>query len=411
MGQARVGSPVAGADATFDHRTDAAMRADQFPEWDRLRGACPTFVNTVTAPRPVWYVTRYEDVREAFGRPETFSSRSVESFESAEMAAAKQPWIPVEIDPPLHSVYRAVVADYFTPRSVAALEPRVRALAGELVDTLRERDGCEFIADFGKLFSTTIFMEIMGLPVEDAPQLLGWIATLMHTRPEDDPDYMIRRGVRAEVFNYLGALFARRREEPREDMVTHMAQVEITDPDGVTRRLTDQELMSFGFQLYMAGLDTVAGALGYTFRYLAEHPDVRRSLSDGSASGRDVAEELLRTHSIVNTGRVVTEDTAFAGCPMKAGDRVVLATAAANRDPAEFGEAAEVVIGRRPNRHIAFGAGPHRCLGSHLARLELGVALEEWHRRIPEYRIPAGAELVDRVGSVSGLTALPLEWD
>jgi cytochrome P450 len=238
--------------------------------------------------------------------------------------------------------------------------------------------------------------------------MLDWIETLMHTTPAEDPDYKIRYGVRAEIFGFLGNLLDQRRREPKGDILTAIVTTAL--PSG--RLMSDQEALSMTFLLYMAGLDTVASALAYIFRYLAERPEVRRQLINEDVTARDVAEELLRTHSVINTGRVVMKDVEFAGCPMQEGDRVVLSTAAANRDPAEFGDdAADIHIGRRPNRHIAFGAGPHRCLGSHLARAELEIVIEEWHKRIPHYRIPPEEVVQDRPASVSGLVSLPLEWD
>src|SRR5690606_29609064 len=176
------------------------------------------------------------------------------------------------------------------------------------------------------------------------------------------------------------------------------------------RPLTGEESLAMAFQLYMAGLDTVANALGYTFRHLATHPGHRAAVAAGEVAARDVTEEMLRAYSVVNTSRVVTTDVEIGGCAVKAGDRVVLAAAAADRGVREFDNAAGGAFGRNPNRHSAVGAGKHRCLGSQLARVELEIVIEEWHKRIPDYRIPAGAVADDHVGSVSGLVALPLEW-
>ncbi|WP_280503242.1 cytochrome P450 [Nocardia farcinica] len=398
--------PAAPFETTFDHRTDTDMRADQFARWDELRDGCPVRVNRTAAPRPVWYLLDYADVREAFQDWQTFSSRSVEAFESAEMAAAKKPWIPVEVDPPLHAEYRTLVAPFFAPKVAQDLAPDIRRQCGELIDAFSGRGGIDFVAEFAKDLPTRVFLTLMGMPLEDAPQLLAWVGTLMHTRPEDDPDYAIRTGVRRKIMRYLTGQLDCRRREPKDDLLTTLVSAPL--PSG--RPLTGEESLAMAFQLYMAGLDTVANALGYTFRHLATHPGHRAAVAAGEVAARDVTEEMLRAYSVVNTSRVVTTDVEIGGCPVKAGDRVVLATAAANRDPLEFDNAAEVVFGRKPNRHIAFGAGKHRCLGSHLARVELEIVIEEWHKRIPDYRIPEGAVVDDHVGSVSGLVALPLEW-
>jgi cytochrome P450 len=392
----------------YDYRVDGQLAKDQGSRWDELRNECPVRLNATATSRRVWLLMGYEDVRSAFQDWETFSSRSLEAWESDEMAANKKPWIPVEIDPPLHTEYRNVVSPFFTPRAVTDLKAGIRKQCAALIEELVSRGRVEFIADVGKVFPTRVFMNIMGLPVEKSDQMLAWIDTLMHTSAADDPDYTIRYGVRAEIFGFLGGLLERRRHQPKDDILTAIVTTKL--PSG--RLLTDEETLSMTFLLYMAGLDTVAAALAYTFRYLAERPDVRRKLICGDVSAREVAEELLRTHSIINTGRVVMNDVEFAGCPMRQGDRVILSTASANRDPGEFGEdAAEIRIGRRPNRHIGFGAGAHRCLGSHLARAELEIIIEEWHKRIPDYRIPPAETVVDLPGSVSALASLPLEWD
>lgn len=394
--------------SSYDFRVDPQLAEDQGPRWDELRNECPVRLNDTATSRRVWLLMGYEDVRAAFQDAETFSSSSVEAWESEEMAANKKPWIPVEIDPPMHTDYRNLVAPFFTPRAVKDMTAGVREQCAALVDELAGRGKVEFVGEVGKVFPTRVFMHIMGLPVEKSDQMLAWIETLMHTSPAEDPDYKIRHAVRADIFGFLGGLLNARREEPKDDILTTIVTTKL--PDG--RVLSDQEALSLTFLLYMAGLDTVAAAMAYVFRYLAKNPQVREQLIGGQVAAREVAEEILRTHSVINTGRVVMKDAEFAGCPMQQGDRIVLSTAAANRDPAEFGDdAADIRIGRRPNRHIAFGAGPHRCLGSHLARTELEIIIEEWHKRIPDYRIPPTATVHDRAASVSGLESLPLEWD
>ncbi len=392
----------------YDYRVDEELAKDQGRRWDELRNECPVRLNDTATPRRIWLLMGYEDVRSAFQDWETFSSSSIEVWETDEMIAVKNPWIPTEIDPPLHTEYRSLIADYFVPRAVNDRAQDVRKFCAELVAELAPRGHAEFVRDFGKVYPTRIFMHLMGLPVEKSEQMLEWVDTLMHTNPADDPDYKIRHGVRAEIFGFLGDLLEQRRREPKDDILTTIVTEKL--PSG--RLMSQQEALSMTFLLYMGGLDTVAASLSYIFRYLADHPEVRHQVISGDVSARDVAEELLRTNSIVNSGRVVTKDVEFAGCPMKAGDRVILGTAAANRDPSEFGaDAADIEIGRRPNRHIAFGAGVHRCLGSHLARLELSVAIEEWHKLIPDYHIPASAVVEDHPGSICTLKSLPLEWD
>lgn len=397
MSSNRVSPPILSG---FDHADDEALLADPFGAWDRLREQYRAFGSDKHPARTVWFLLERDDIHRALQDPVLFSSRSVIPFTDEDHR-----WIPEELDPPEHTKYRQLLNPLFSPGRVASLEPDIRAFCIQLIEAIAPKGRCDLLADFARLFPTTIFMRLMGLPVEEADQLLRWASELMHTRPADDPDGAIRGAAMMSIATYLGGLIAARRTDPRDDIVTHLVTARIDD-----RPLTDEELLETCFLLYMAGLDTVAGMLTYTFKHLAEHPEHQELVRSDPASIEGVVEECLRMYAIVTTSRVVTRDVEFAGCPMKAGDRIVTPTASANRDPAEFPDADRFIPDRSPNRHIAFGAGPHRCVGSHLARLELRVALEEWHRRIPQYRIPDGAEIRQHVGGVAGMDALPLEW-
>jgi cytochrome P450 len=177
------------------------------------------------------------------------------------------------------------------------------------------------------------------------------------------------------------------------------------------RRLDHDELLDYAFMLFIAGLDTVTAMLSFTFQCLAERPDLQRRLVEEPGLVPQAVEELLRSHAIVNTARIVTEDVTFAGVEMVAGDKVLLATALASRDEEEFLAATDIVLDRDANRHLAFGAGPHRCIGSHLARLEVRIAIEELLRRIPSFRLAPGESIVAHGGGVLGIDRLPIEWD
>ncbi len=387
--------------AGFDHGSDEKLLVRHFDEWDRLRQQVGAFGSDKHPSRTVWFLLRHDDVHLALQDPQLFSSRSVIPFSDEDHR-----WIPEELDPPEHTKYRQLLNPLFSPGRVAALESEIRTFCVELIEGIAPKGSCDLLTDFARLFPTTIFMQLMGLPVEEADQFLSWVHALMHTNAAADPDGAIRSAALMAIMGYLGELIAARQAEPRNDIVSHLVTSSV---DG--RPLSSDELLETCFLLYMAGLDTVAGMLTYTFRHLAEHPDHQRLARDRPEAIPDLIEECLRRYSIVTTSRVVTRDVDFAGCPMKAGDRIVTPTAAANRDPDAFDRADEFIPDRRPNRHLAFGAGPHRCVGSHLARLELRVALEEWHRRIPAYRIADGAQITQHVGGVAGVDSLPLVWD
>ena len=386
----------------FNHEIDPNLVREYPALWDTLRHQSRVFRSDVTGWN-IWYLLGFDEMREAFQRSDLFSSRVVSPFVEEKQ---QMPWIPLTLDPPQHQKYRRLLNPWFSESTAREIMPKVRERCIELIESFRKAGRCDLVADFARLYPTTIFMKVMGLPVEESGKFLGWIDEMMHTSDPADPDRSIRSRAQQAIARYLTALISARRNDPRDDLVSYLTRATIDD-----RPLTDMELLAISFLLYMAGLDTVAGMLTYIFRHLAEHPDHRRTLRERPESIPEAIEEFLRYYAIVTTSRFVTRDVEFAGCPMRAGDRVVLPTAASNRDPQQLADAGEFILDRTENRHLSFGAGPHRCLGSHLARVELAVAIEEWHRRIPEYRIEPDAKITQHIRGVAGLDTLPLIWE
>ena len=382
---------------------DPGLVADPFGTMDGLRSQYRAFYTTAP-PQPGWVLLQYEDIHAAFQHYEMFSSKGCLDPANGEPRVFP-PLVPEELDPPEHTPYRQLLTPLFTPGKVAAMEPSIREHCVSLIDALQARGECDIVADFARRFPTIIFMRLMGLPVEDADTFLDWADELMHGNSENDPDMSKRMATAMQVFSYLGTLLEERQAAPRADIVSYLLAAKI---DG--RPLEQIELLQISFLLYMAGLDTVAGSLGYMFWHLAAHPLDRKRIIEDPAVIPTAVEELLRAYSIVTPVRVVTEDVEFAGCPMKAGDRVFIPTYSADRDQTEFDLGTDVTFDRATNRHLAFGSGPHRCLGSHLARLELQIALEEWHKRIPEYQIAEPEALQQHVQGVAGFDRLPLRW-
>jgi cytochrome P450 len=274
-----------------------------------------------------------------------------------------------------------------------------------LIEGLAARGECDFLTDFAQTFPTVIFMGLMGLPVERTREFIDRAQVVLRETGESDPDFARRGAAAMQIVGDIAAAAEAHKAEPRDDIITRLLRSAIDD-----RPLSAEELYQLGFLLYLAGLDTVANVLTYSFRYLAANPGLRATLTASPELIPDAVEEFLRFFSIATTVRVVTRDAEFAGCPMKTGDRIVLPTASAARDAAQFAEPEVFRPDRMPNPHLAFGAGPHRCPGSHLARLELRIALEEWHRMIPDYEITDDAGIREHVGPVAGLTTLPLRW-
>lgn len=210
------------------------------------------------------------------------------------------------------------------------------------------------------------------------------------------------------VMSYFTELIRDRREHPNGDGSDILSRALTWEINGA--RISDQDLLDFCLLMFMAGLDTVAAQLTFSWWHLANHDEDRKHIVADPSLIPSAIEEFLRYYAFVTPGRKVVQDTEIAGCPIKAGQMVYLPLVSANRDPREFDDADRVILEREGNRHIAFGAGPHRCLGSSLARQELRVAMEMWHERIPEYRVPDGVEIREHGGQI-GIDNLPLVWD
>jgi cytochrome P450 len=368
-----------------------------FDSYDELRDQAPAHFGTAMG-NEFWLLTRMEDIRAAFQDAATFSSSAVSPHEPD----PPYKWIPEMLDPPLHTKWRHLLGPFFAPGAVKRLRPRVEARFEEIMDDLVDRGSCDYVADVALRFPNTIFMELMGLPVADADLFQEWETAILHAGAEDREGAYQAMG---KVNAYFAELIAERRKSPRGDIVSIASTWEI---DG--EPVTEEDLHALCLLLFMAGLDTVAMQLSYSMYHLATHPDDRRRLVEDTALFEPAIEEFLRYYAFVSPGRKVTGDVEMAGCPLKAGQMVWLPLASANRDPEEFPEADKVIIDRKDNRHLAFGAGPHRCLGSHLARQELLVGLTGWHRRIPDYRLDPDIPVREHGGQV-GLSNLPIVWE
>ncbi len=351
------------------------------------------------SPGGSWVLSRAEDIRAVLQQPELFSSKGIAGF--SRMVGEAWDLIPLEIDPPEHSKYRTVLNGIFAPNRIKALEEGVRSRCVALIDAALEKGECEFGEAFGRPFPVQIFMQIMGLPEEDFTKLVGWEHDLLHSMDMEERV----RGAQG-FLHYLRDLIAERRARPTEDLASFVIGAQV---DG--RPMTDDEVMGVYYLLVVAGLDTVAASLGLHFRHLALNPDDQAKLRADPSLIPGAVEEFLRRYGIVTTSRFATQDTEVAGLQVKAGDRFTISTMAASLDPTEFENPLDVDIERSPNRHVAFAFGPHRCLGSHLARRELVIAMEEWLKRVPPFRVKDGADVPVKPGGLLGVDSLPLVWD
>lgn len=369
--------------------------------YKRLLQECP-MAKTLGTDSPV--LSRYEDIRWALRHPEIFSSE----MDIHLGLGTERPMIPQQIDPPRQTRYRKILDQRFSRRRVVEIEPRIRAHANELIDSFIEQGECEFDQAFAIPLPCQAFLELMGLPVEDLDLFLelknGIIRPpVPHTDLEAAQEYRTRTGRR--IYEYFEKLIDERGAHPREDIMTHLVTTEI---DG--RRLEREEILDICFLFLLGGLDTVTATLGCNLAYLASHPEQRERLVRHPELLDDAVEELLRWETpVMMLPRVVKQDVSLGGEEFKAGTLVTLLVGAANVDETEFEGADHVDFDRGRNRHLAFGGGPHRCLGSHLARMELRVAMQEWHRRIPVYSIKEG-ETPRYSPGIREVQYLPLVW-
>jgi len=355
-----------------------------------------------------WYLTRYEDILEALRRPDVFSSEA--TFLPRTKHPVFGPEIPIHIDRPAHTEYRRIIAPHFAPQAVAAMEAPIRANARELLAPMIAAGGGEFVAAFAEPFPAASFLPLLGLDRADLDELITLLDEILLTAQlgpsEDDSRERRRDTAMRSLRDRINAILDARdlMSDPPEDIVTGLLRSRFAD-----RPLSRDEILRMIRLFFAAGLDTIKHTLSMSMWFLATHPDHRRQLIEDPSSIPGATEELLRYFSTVTSyARLVTRDIEFAGAPMKAGDMVLLPIIAANRDAGRFAEPDVVDFARMPNPQLGYGAGPHRCAGSHLARLELRVALEEIHRLMPSYAMASGFEPVRTGGQVSGIPELPI---
>lgn len=379
---------------------DPGASDDPAPAYARLRSECPVARTPgLTGDMTVW-ISTYEDALWALKHPEVFSSaaEAVDIGQSHDL-------IPLQVDPPMHTRYRRFLAEWFNSRAIAPLEPEVRKLVNELLDGIVTRGSCDFHQDFATPLPSTVFLAMMGLPQDDIDAFLRWRDDII--RPAADPDEAeaVRARTGAEITAYFDGQIDELRVNPRPGFWSELVNTEFEG-----RPLGRDELLGMAFLLIIAGLDTVTATLDCMIEHLARHPDRRRELVERPELTTDAVEEMLRALTPVQlVPRVVAQDSTIGGVDVKAGDHATIVLGAANLDPATYDRPDDVDFERPRSINLAFGSGPHLCLGINLARLELRVALEEWHRRIPDYTIPAGAVIGHSPG-IRQADHLPLVW-
>jgi cytochrome P450 len=361
---------------------DPASRANPQAMFKALREAGAV---VDTGDEGVLLVVGDAEVRHVLSHPEVFSS-GVDAVTIGQV----RPLIPLQIDPPHHRNYRKLLDPIFAPRRIALLEDRTRSLVRELVAAVVDDGACNFHAAVAEPLPTTVFLQLLGLPVSRAEEFLrlkdGIIRPPVRTQ-EERIAYTAEVGRR--IYAVLQEAIDERMEQRSDDFLSLFIDAEVEG-----HRLTNDDVLDIGYLFFLAGLDTVTASLDCMLSYLARHPDQRRQIVDDPSLIQHAVEELLRWETPVQgVVRVTTEDSEIGGCPIGKGRVVNVMLGSANTDERSWDDVDTVDFEREGNRHIAFGGGAHRCLGSHLARMELRVALEEWHAAIPDYRVRDGVVL------------------
>ncbi len=367
---------------------DPEMAANPQPMFKMLRDAMP--VMAMEDGRGV-VLSRRAEIDEAFRHPEIFSS----NMDAVDLQNHR-PLIPLQIDPPEHKKFRKILDPMFAPRQMSLLEEPVTRLVNDLIDGFIDRGEVDFAAEFSIPFPSQVFLTLLGLPIDELPTFLKMKDGIIRPdqvlgEPYGSPKMIAyQKEIADSVYDYFNMVLDQREVERRDDLLSRFLDAEVEG-----ERLSREDILDICFLFLIAGLDTVTSTLDCMFSYLAQHPTQRQQLVDDPSIIPVVMEELLRWETpVMGVARVAVADAELDGCPIHAGDQVMIMLGSANTDEAEFGDADVVRWDRTVNRHLAFGGGIHRCLGSHLARQELRIALREWHRRIPEYRVAEGHTLV-----------------
>jgi cytochrome P450 len=374
--------------------------------WDDLRQSCP--IAHTDRRKSSWLPTRYDDVTEIAHDIAHFSSLKVAVIPGDEdedpNADFDGPNLeyglpPISSDPPLHTWTRRLLLPWFSHKRVDSYVPLTRELCRGLLDQFSGEGNADAAADYAQQIPVRVIARILGVSPDLSDTFTGWVRDVLEFA--DDPERRQRGG--EGLLNYFLGQLEECRRNPGDDLLSELLTTEV---DG--QPVDDGIVLGMAALVLIAGVDTTWSAIGSSLWHLAAHPDDRKRLVTEPDLMPTAVEELLRAYAPVTMARLVTEDIEYKGCPMKAGDKVLMNFPAANRDPEAFEHPDVVRLDRAHNRHVAFGSGIHRCAGSNLARMELQVALEEWLARIPEFALAEGEEITWAGGQVRGPRILPV---
>ncbi|MEX1254143.1 MAG: cytochrome P450 [Dehalococcoidia bacterium] len=387
---------------------------DPFPVWDDLRGKCP--VAHTERWGGSWMPTRYEDLFKIAADIQHFSSRDVlvaptsppaedaeededlpEELRNYEASAP-----PITSDPPEHTWARRLLLPPFSPQQIAKWEPETRELCSSLIDGFIDNGRADGAVDYAQQIPPRVIAAMLGIPMEEAGTFTEWVRGFLELGLTNAD---LQNDAARNIFGYLWERIQEHKANPRDDLIGYLLAAKVDD-----QPVAETHVLGTCFLVLLAGIDTTWSSIGSALWHLAQHPEDRARLIAEPELMPTAIEELLRAYSPVTMARYVSEDVDYNGCKMSEGDKVLMNFPAANRDPAKFKDPDKVILDRQENPHIAFGVGIHRCAGSNLARMEMRVSIEEWLKRIPDYRLEDPDSVTWAGGQVRGPRQMPVVW-
>ncbi|BFM07766.1 cytochrome P450 [Halioxenophilus aromaticivorans] len=393
----------------FDFFADEAMTKNAHARvLDIVKNAPPVF----WTPRHGghWVLASHQAVFEATRDYDHFSNspmpyEAIQQVLESLPEGAPKPFIPAPItfDPPHHSVFRAPLNKAFSPKAMHQLKGKIRELAVSLIDAVKEKGECAFVDAISEPLPVTVFLEMFGLPVEK--QRLYRDLVKEHFTNTDRDQQAITKRLR-KVADVMRDTIIERRDNPQDDLLSLLWQAEFNG-----EKATLYDLENYAVMLFTAGLDTVVNGMALGAIHLAENPELQAELRADPEKVPQATEEILRRYTFTIPPRFMAADCDFLGAPLKKGDMALMFLPAADLDATEYPEPEKFNLEREGKAHIAFGTGIHRCLGSHLARIELNILYEEMMARLPEFRLDPDKPLVYHGGHVWGPEEVYLKWD
>ena len=368
------------------------------PHMHRTLGPITYVTNIFPGDKPGWLLTGYEDTMEMLRDPDNFTKHGMGQWSQS----IGENWlvVPTEADPPEHKFYRKALNPSFSPQRMAAMKDDLRRRATDLIDKFGDRSHCDFIDEFSERYPIYIVLDLLGLPQERMAEFLCWEKDMLHSN-----DWEVRSNAVQKAVDYLKSEIAERRANPRDDYITKIFDFEAEDG----RKWNDEEVLGHCFNLFLGGLDTVTTMLGNIFMHLARYPEQQRELRENPDRIVLAVEEFLRVYGPVTAFRIAAREIEMHGQKIMPGDYVSVSTPIVNQDPKMHEDPSAVRFDRKA-AHIALGGGIHKCLGMHLARLELQTALEEFLQAIPQFRLKEGFEPRYFVGNITFVPELDLQW-